>query len=542
MEAKEDKDAIFLEQIFNFRRSSFIVIAILTAGLALMLGAYGWQLRQGLSVTGLKVPVYWGLYIPNFIFYIGISHAGTFITAVLRLVQADWRRPITRLSELITVIGLWFGMMNIAFDAGRPIDRAPINLIKYGRFQSPLLWDVNAISTYIMLSTISLYVALIPDIAHMKNRTTSNNWRRLYRILSLDWKGTKDQWIKLEKVLLILSVLVVPTMVLVHTVVSYVFSMSLHPMWHESIFGPFFVAGALHSGVATILIIMYLVRRLYHAENLITLRHFNNMGKLQIALCFIWLYLTAAEHLTAFYGAEPAIMAALQERVIGRYSPIWLFMMLTNFVIPVLILLLRRTPFWCFVAGLNVASGMWTERFLILLPTLVNPRLPYAETFYTPTWVEYSLVLGSFSFFILLYYLFTKFFPIIPIWEVNREDEKALGIHGMHDGGESTHEARGKKGNPTPLREGSDTLVKVGKYGILALFLAAEIFIMGAIQLNGLRNGILFAIVNKEIQDWASFGFSLGVNTIFLPIHLGTTYTVGTLMWYLIRKKGETEE
>ncbi len=538
MEA-QDKDAIFFEQIHNFKKTSLIVIGILTAGLGLLITAYMWQLRQGLSVTGLKVPVYWGFYIPNFIFYIGISHAGTFITAVLRLVQADWRRPITRLSETITVIGLWFGVMNIAFDVGR-IDRSPPNLIKYGRFQSPLLWDVNAISTYIMLSTVSLYVALIPDIAHMKNRTTSPAWKRIYSILSLNWKGTKEQWHKLEKALLVLSALVVPTMVLVHTVVSYVLSMSVQPMWHESIFGPFFVAGALHSGIATILMIMFLVRRFYHLESLITHRHFDNMGKLSLAMCFIWLYLTGAEHLTAFYGAEPAITAALAERVIGRYSPLWVYMMFSNFIIPVLILISksRRTPGWCFIAGLSINSGMWLERFLILVPTLVNPRLPYAETFYVPTWVEWGLVIGSFSFFILLYYLFTKFFPIVPLWEVNREEEKALG---MHDGGENIQEARSKKGNPAPHEE-NDQLVKIGQYALLTLFVSAELFIMIAVILNGIRNGIIFGLLNKEIADLGSFGFSIGVVSIFLPIHMGTTYTVVKLAWYLIRGGGATEE
>ncbi|MFQ5816026.1 MAG: NrfD/PsrC family molybdoenzyme membrane anchor subunit, partial [Candidatus Hydrothermarchaeaceae archaeon] len=454
----------------------------------------------------------------------------------LRLVGADWRRPITRLAESITVIGLWFGAMNIAFDVGR-IDRSPANLLKFGRFQSPLLWDVVAVSTYIMLATISLYVALIPDLAHMRDRTKSKSWRRLYSVLSLNWGGTKTQWIRIEKALLILAILVVPTMVLVHTVVSYVFSMSVQPMWHESIFGPFFVAGALHSGVALILVIMYLLRRFYHLENLLTLRHFDNMGKLLIAMAFIWLYLTGAEHLTAYYGAEPAIMAALSDRVLGRFSPIWVFMMFANFVIPAGILLLRRTPGWTFIAGLSVVAGMWVERLLILIPTLENPRLPYAEAIYTPTWVEYGLVIGSLSFFALLYYLFTKFFPIIPIWEVKREEEKALG---MHNGGESVDEAQVEEGGLPLLRDGSDKTVRIAQYALLGFFLFAEFFVMGII-LNGIRNGILFGIVNREIADWASLGFSIGVNSVFLPIHIGTTYAVGRLAWFLIREGGEAE-
>ncbi len=533
----EEDDAIFYSQLFNFRWTSLIVLGVLSAGTALLAFSYFWQLRHGLSVTGLNVPVYWGLYIPNFIFYIGISHAGTFITAVLRIVQADWRRPITRLAETITVIGLWFGLMNIAFDAGR-IDRTPANLLKYGRFQSPLLWDVAAISTYVMLATISLYIALMPDIAHMRDRTKSKSLRLLYSILSLNWRGGKMQWIHLEKALLVISILVVPTMVLVHTLVSYILAMTVQPLWHESIFGPFFIAGALHSGVGAILVLMYLLRRFYHLENLLTQRHFDNMGKLLITMSFIWLYFTGAEHITAYYGAEPAIMAVLTDRVTGRFMPIWVFMMLANFVIPAGILLLRRTPKWSFIAGLSVMAGMWVERLLILVPTLENPRLPYAEAIYTPTWVEYGLVIGSLSFFLLLYYLFTKLFPIIPIWEVKREEEAALG---MHDGGEDISEGGVEEENSTPLPYEGDKTVRIAQYTILGIFLFAEFFIMG-ILINGIRNGIIFGFLNKEIADAASFSFSIGINSLFLPIHIGTTYAVAKLMWFLIRGGGEAKE
>ncbi len=535
MNTEEDKDAIFFGQLLNFKWTSFVIIGVLTLGVALFLLTFIWQLRYGLSVTGMNVPVYWAMYIPNFIFFVGIAHGGAVITAVLRLFRAEWRRPITRLSETITVFALLFAMMGIAFDAGRSVDRAPLNLIKFGRFQSPLIWDVLAISTYLILSGIALYVALIPDIAHIKNRITSKTWKWFYDILSLNWRGTRDQWIMLEKTLHLLALLIIPTMVAVSTVVAYVFSMSIQPMWHESLFGILFVMGAVYSGVANVIVIMYLVRRFYHMESLITPRHFDNMGKLLLLMSFVLIYITETEYLTAYYGAEPAIVKVLADRVIGRYFPLWIFFMLTNFVIPIIILSLRRTPASTFIASMCVLMGMWVERFLIVIPTVINPRLPYAKAFYNPTWVEYGATIGSFSFFILLYYLFTKFFPIVPIWEVNKEEERALA---MHDGGEGS-EVRSKKWNLSLRNEDENS--GIAQYIPLGIFLSIEIFIV-AILLNGVRNGVIFGLINKEIGDLASLGFSIGVNAVFLPIHLTATYSVGRLMWTLIRGSDKAKD
>jgi molybdopterin-containing oxidoreductase family membrane subunit len=524
-EEKKDEFAPFFSEFFKFSWKSLIFMGVMSIGAVVMLYSYAAQTRFGMSVTGLNVPIYWGFYIPNFVFFIGISHAGTFITAALRLAQAEWRRPVTRLAETVTVLGLNFGVLNIVFDVAR-LDRVPNNLLLFGRFQSPLLWDIAAVATYLILSTVSLYGSLIPDIAHMKNRVKHSGLKRLYRILSFDWRGTKQQWHKLETSLFILSVLVIPTMMMVHTVIAFILSMSVHPLWHESVFGPFFVAGALHSGIGFILMMMYLLRKFYHWEDILTPRHFDNMGKLAIVMSFVWLYFTAIEFMTAFFGAEPLHMAVLLRRLIStRHGPLFTYMVLANFALPVIILLFkRRSPIWAFIAGFLINTAMWIERYLILIPTLETPHLSYDPVVYTPSLYEIGMTGGSIMTFLLLYYLFTKFFPIIPVWEVTHEEEKAL--HSADDYAVA---------HP---KEERDNLVRFGKYAIMFAFLAIEGFIF-LILLNGIRNGLIFGIYNTEIADTGSLMFSLGAATVFMPIHLGTSYAVGRLMWFLIKDNGD---
>ena len=524
----QDPLAPFFTQFFKFTLRSYLFILVMLGGTGVMLYSYFYQVRFGMQVTGLNVPVYWGFYIPNFIFFIGIGHAGTFITAALRLAQAEWRRPITRLAELITVLALTFGMINIVFDVAR-IDRVPNNLLMFGRFQSPLLWDVVAVSTYLILASVSLYGAMIPDFAHMRHRVRNDWLVKLYRILSFDWRGTKRQWHKLETALYIISVLVVPTMVLVHTVISFIISMSVHPLWHESVFGPFFVAGALHSGIGFILILMYLLRKFYHMEDLLTIRHFDNMGKLAITMSFIWLYFTGVEFMTSFYGAEPLHFSVLMRRMTSTtHGPVFIFMVFGNFVLPVIILLAKRTsPIWAAIAGILINMAMWVERYLILIPTLETPRLPYDKVIYMPSIYEVGMTAGSIFAFALAYYLFTKFFPVIPIWEVNKEEETAL--HSKDDFAVA-HQ-----------KEKPDSTVKIGMYLVFVAYLLAEVTIV-AILLNGIRNGIIFGVVNQEIRDLASLMMSLGANTIFLPIHLGTTYAFGKFLWFMIKEYEEGAE
>jgi Ni/Fe-hydrogenase subunit HybB-like protein len=419
------EDAHLLRPIEKTGRAFWIF-----AGVLLAIGAWGFfawitQLRRGLYVTGLNVPVYWGLYITNFVFFIGISHAGTLISAILRLAHAEWRRPITRAAEVITVLVLFFGLGCVILDLGRP-DRA-LNVLLHGNFTSPLLWDVASISTYLTGSTIYLYLPLIPDIAILRDHMPGRRW--LYRPLALGWTGSPRQQRLLERAIAVMAVIVIPIAISVHTVVSWVFAMTVQPMWHSTIFGPYFVVGAIFSGIAAILIAMAIIRKAYHLEQYLKPIHFNNLGILLLVFSLLWFYFTFAEFLTTYYGAEPTHMTVFLSKTEGKFSPYFWTMFVTCFVIPFSLLANHRTrgTVWgCVTASVSVELGMWLERFLIVVPSLSNPRLPLTASSYIPSWVEWSLFAGFISIFILLYGVFTKFFPIVSIWEIREGREHAV--------------------------------------------------------------------------------------------------------------------
>jgi len=399
-----------------FRRWT-LVLGLVVAWAVL---AWCWQLYSGLGATGLGRPVYWGLYITNFVFFIGVSHAGTLISAILRIVNAGWRRPITRMAEVITVLVLFFGVGNVLLDLGRP-DRA-LNLILHPHFRSPLLWDVASISVYLTASSIYLYLPLIPDIARLRDQTSG--WRRtFYRRLSLGWTGTPRQWHRLERTIAVMAVLVIPIAVSVHTVVSWVFAMTIQPMWHSTIFGPYFVVGAIFSGIAAIIIAMAIVRRTYRLERYLQPIHFNNLGLLLLVMACLWFYFTFAEHLTTWYGQEPEEIRVFNARVFGAFAPFFWLMFITCFIVPFAILAnpRTRTVRGTVIASISVTVGMWLERFAIVVPSLSNPRAPIHTFSYVPSWVELSLMAGCFAAFTLLYMGFTKLFPCISIWELEQD-------------------------------------------------------------------------------------------------------------------------
>ena len=420
-----DQDERLLQPILRPNGRFRLVAAGLLAVTAWGLVAWTTQLRQGLEVTGLNVPVYWGLYITNFVFFIGISHAGTLISAILRLSRAEWRRSITRAAEVITVLVLFFGMGSILLDLGRP-DRL-LNVLKHGNFSSPLLWDVVAVSTYLTASTVYLYLPLIPDIAILRDRLGDR--AGFYRVLALGWTGSHRQQELLERAISVMAVLVIPIAVSVHTVVSWVFAMTVQPMWHSTIFGPYFVVGAIFSGIAAIILAMALIRRAYHLENYLKPIHFNNLGLLLLVMALLWFYFTFAEFLTTYYGADPSHMAVFLSKTEGPFAPLFWTMFGTCFGIPFILLVNRRTrcTIWgTVVASVSVEIGMWLERYLIVVPSLSKPRLPMEASAYFPTWVEWSLFAAFLATFIFLYALFTRFFPIISIWEIREGRKKSI--------------------------------------------------------------------------------------------------------------------
>lgn len=425
MEKSEQQDQRLFEPITRTTRGYWTFIGIL--GAIALWGYFAWwtQLRKGLYVTGLNTPVFWGLYITNFVFFIGISHAGTLISAILRLAQAEWRRSITRAAEVITVLVLFFGMGCVILDLGRP-DRV-LNVILHGNFTSPLLWDVTSVATYLTGSTIYLYLPLIPDIAILRDAIPRRRW--FYAPLALGWTGTERQKKLLERAIAVMAVIVIPIAVSVHTVVSWVFAMTVQPMWHSTIFGPYFVVGAIFSGIAAIIIAMAIIRKAYHLEAYLKPIHFNNLGILLLVMSLLWFYFTFAEFLTTYYGAEPTHMAVFLSKTEGKFSPLFWTMVVTCFVIPFIFLANNRTRkvVWgTVVASVSVEIGMWLERFLIVVPSLSKPRLPITASTYVPSWVEWSLFAAFVSTFILLYATFTKLFPIVSIWEIREGREHSV--------------------------------------------------------------------------------------------------------------------
>jgi molybdopterin-containing oxidoreductase family membrane subunit len=403
----------------------FYVTVIILLGVIGFAGyTYIRQIIFGLGVTGLAQPVSWGFYIINFVFFIGISHAGTLISAILRLSKAEWRRPITRMAEVITAIVLAIGGLHPILDLGRP-DRM-MHLFTDGRLQSPLLWDVTSITAYFVASTVYLYVPMIPDIAILRDRGTRPHW--LYKFLAWGWQGTERQQKVLERAINILMVMVIPIAISVHTVISYIFAMTLQPGWHSTIFGPYFVVGAIFSGIAALLIVMIAFRKAFHLKNYLKEIHFNYLSLLLLIMSFLWFYFTFSEYLTAYYGHEPNEMRVITYKFTGDISPFFWLMGICNFMIPVAILVnpkTRKIP-GILIASIAVVIGMWLERLIIVVPSLANPRLPYPTGIYIPTLTEWSLFAGGIAVFILGYVVFAKLFPLISIWEIQEGREHSI--------------------------------------------------------------------------------------------------------------------
>jgi molybdopterin-containing oxidoreductase family membrane subunit len=267
---------------------------------------------------------------------------------------------------------------------------------------------------------------LIPDIALLRDLGEKRKW--FYQVLALGYRGTERQRHLLEKAISFVAILVIPVMITVHTVVSFVFAMTIQPMWHSAIFGPYFVTGAIFSGVAAVILAMAVIRKVFHLEAYLKPIHFNNLGILLLVVTLLWFYFTAAEYVTAFYGDEPLEMSIFWSKVAGRYAPHFWTDFVLCFIIPLPILAFRktRTILGTIIASTSIVVGMWLERFVIIVPTLTRQRLPIEGAIYIPTWVEWSILAGCISFFLLLYLLFIKLFPIIPIWEVREGREKSI--------------------------------------------------------------------------------------------------------------------
>jgi len=409
----------------------YALVTFLGAIVATGLGTWFYQMYMGFGLTGINNPVYWAFYITNFVFWIGISHAGTLISAILRLVNAGWRRPVTRCAEVITVFALMIGAMFPIIHLGRPwlffwLIPYPSNRLLWPNFRSPLVWDFFAITTYLTGSVLFLLLPMIPDFALVRDKTTG--WRRkVYGVLALGWQGTTKQWHRLESAMQIMAIAIIPVAVSVHTIVSFDFSMAPVPMWHSTMFGPYFVAGAIFSGIAALIIAMAALRKALHLEEYLHPLHFQNLGKLLLMMSLLWAYFVFAERLTIWYGNEQSEMNVFWVTQRGSFAPLFWTMIVCNFVLPVTILSLKklRTIAGCVVASFGVLVGMWLERFLIVVPSLGHKYLPYAWGQYRPRPVEIIITVATFAAMMLLYTLFAKLVPIISVWELKVGEQAA---------------------------------------------------------------------------------------------------------------------
>lgn len=419
-------EAHLLSTLDPMGRAGRLWIAGLLAVCAI--GAVAWrtQLEHGLRVTEMRNYVSWGAYMVNFVFFIGISHAGTLISAILRVTDAGWRRPITRMAEAITVFALLVGAPMVLIDMGRP-DRI-MNVFTHGRFQSPILWDVVSITTYLTGSMLYLYVAMVPDMPllarHARERGRSPRLVWLYETMSLGYRESPEHRRRLGVALGAMAAIIIPVAVSVHTVVSWVFGMTLRPGWHSTIFGPYFVVGAIFSGTAAIITAMAIFRRAYRLERYLLPLHFRHLGKLLLVLTLLYAYFTLSEYLTAWYGGLEAD-SRLMELLAGQTAyglSFWLWVVLGLFA-PIGFLLFpgRRSISAIVAASVLVNIGMWVKRYLIVVPTLQTPFIPAEAAgitpWYFPSPVEWAITAGAFAAFLLLFTLFSRLFPILSIWE-----------------------------------------------------------------------------------------------------------------------------
>lgn len=418
------KDSTLFRPVEETTWKYYLVLTMALAVFLFGMALYVRQLQLGLGVTGMMQPVTWGFYIINFVFFIGISHAGTLISAILRLSQAEWRRPITRMAEVITAIVLIIGGLHPIIDLGRP-DRI-LNILRSGRLQSPLLWDVTSITAYFAASLVYLYIPLIPDIALLRDRGRKHRW--LYTFLSWGWTGTPMQWKILHRSLNIMMIVVIPIAVSVHTVISYIFAMTLQPGWHSTILGPYFVVGAIFSGIGALFIVMIVFRKVYHLEAYLKEVHFQQLSILLVVMSAIWFYFTFCEYLTGAFTGEPREMMTILYKLSGPYAFFFWGMVVCNFGIPMALLTNRktRTVPGILVSSVAVVVGMWLERLIIVVPTLENPGVAFPRLIYIPSLTEVGVFAAAVAAFVIGFMMFAKLFPLISVWEIQEGRQTAV--------------------------------------------------------------------------------------------------------------------
>jgi len=379
----------------------------------------------GVGVLGNNSPVFWGFDITNFVFWIGIGHAGTLISAILFLFRQRWRTSVNRLAEAMTVFVVVCAGVFPAVHVGRIwvlywVAPYPNQMALWPNFRSPLLWDVVAVSTYATVSVLFWYLGMVPDLATLRDRATTR-WRQLiYGLFALGWRGSASQWHHFEWAYLLLAALATPLVLSVHSVVSFDFAVSQLPGWHATIFPPYFVAGAIFSGCAMVVTLAVPARAYFGLKQLITLRHLDNLNKLILATSLLVGYAYAVEVFMAWYGGNPYEAFVLANRALGPYAWAYWLMVGCNVAVPQLFWLkkCRTTPWMMIIVSLLVNVGMWTERFVIIVTSLSRDFLPSAWGIFKPTVVDVMMLSGSFGLFFTLFLLFCRYLPMVAMAEV----------------------------------------------------------------------------------------------------------------------------
>ena len=413
---------------------AFLLVMLLLASIAGLL----WK---GVGAWGLNVPVGWAFDIVNFVWWIGIGHAGTLISAILLLFRQEWRTSINRFAEAMTLFAVACAGIFPLLHLGRPwlaywLVPYPNTMALWPQFRSPLLWDVFAVSTYATVSALFWYVGLIPDLATLRDRAKSKPWKILYGIGAMGWRGAARHWERYETAYLLLAGLATPLVISVHTVVSFDFAVGIIPGWHATIFPPYFVAGAIYSGFAMVLTLAIPLRRIYGLQDFITLRHLQNMAKIVLATGMIVVYGYTMEAFFAWYSANPYEEAMLANRMHGPYKWAYWCLLACNALSPQFLWFkkVRTNVVALFVIALIVNVGMWLERFVIVVTSLSRDFLPSSWDTYAPTRYEVGLYVGSIGLFLALLFLFIRFLPMISIFEMRTlvpagEEEEREGGH-----------------------------------------------------------------------------------------------------------------
>lgn len=422
--AKINEDV--LRSMENPRIGYWIAVAVCLGLLSLAVIAEIWQYKHGMGEANLNWPQMWGLYIGTFIFWIGMSHSGTLLSAILHIIHADWRKPIYRFAEAMTTFTLMTAMLFPVIHLGRVWNMYWVLPYFSDRgiwpnFRSPLLWDAFAITTYLTASSLFLFMGSIPDLAIV--RDAARGWRKkLYSVLALGWRGDDRQWRNFRIAYLVMACFLIPLAVSVHSIVASDFAMSIMPGWHITSFPPYFVAGALYSGCAGIITLFVLLRYFFRFEAYMTIPILDKTCKLTFAIAMVWTYLTLIEFASVWYGHNPVEKELLLSKLTldGPYS-IWFWQMLfCGAILPFSMAFerVRRSIPLMFVISILLNYGMWLERWMIVSPTLSQGYHPFAFHVIWPSWVQWFIVAGSFGWFGLLFLIFVKVIPSVSMYEV----------------------------------------------------------------------------------------------------------------------------